>query len=95
MKNIALAFYLLWIGLAYPGVRSPPSVGRETEKGGIRVVPSSNQISLRSGKYRCSDCGYEVVVNKGGRFPRCPLHPHPADWQLVRELAPQAPAAKQ
>ncbi len=49
-------------------------------------MPSPNQINPRSGKYRCSDCGFEILVNKGGRFPLCPVHPHPAAWQLVREV---------
>jgi len=34
--------------------------------------------------YRCVDCGYVVTVDKGSKFPRCPIHPHPASWHFVR-----------
>ena len=54
---------------------------------------SPNQINLRAGMYRCVDCGYEITVNKGSKFPRCPVHPYPASWQLVRSVEPQRVAA--
>jgi transposase-like protein len=57
-------------------------------------MASPNQINSRAGKYRCTDCGYEVTVNKGGKFPRCPVHPHPAAWFIVRQVAPKGVPAK-
>lgn len=53
-----------------------------------------NQINSRPGKYRCTECGYEVTVNTGGKFPRCPIHPHQATWLMVRRLAPKETPAK-
>lgn len=57
-------------------------------------MASPNQINSRSGKYRCADCGYEVTVDKGVKFPRCPVHPYPAAWHIVRRGEPKAAAAK-
>ncbi len=53
-----------------------------------------NQINPRPGKYRCTECGYEVTVNTGGKFPRCPIHPPQATWLMVRRLAPKETPAK-
>jgi len=47
---------------------------------------SPNQVSFRSGMYRCVDCGYVITVNKGSKFPRCPVHPYPAAWHFVRPI---------
>jgi len=47
-------------------------------------MSTPNQINPRSGMYRCIDCGYVVTVDKGSKFPRCPIHPHPASWHFVR-----------
>ena len=47
---------------------------------------SPNQVSFRSGMYRCVDCGYVITVNKGSKFPRCPVHPYPAAWHFVRAI---------
>jgi len=32
------------------------------------------------------DCGYVITVNKGSKFPRCPVHPYPAAWNYVRPI---------
>ena len=53
---------------------------------------SPNQINFRSGTYRCVDCGYVITVNKGSKFPRCPVHPYPAAWNFVRPIEPQGTA---
>ena len=53
---------------------------------------SPNQINFRSGMYRCVDCGYVIAVNKGSKFPRCPVHPYPAAWNFVRPIEPQGTA---
>jgi hypothetical protein len=47
---------------------------------------SPNQMSFRSGMYRCADCGYVIPVHKGSKFPRCPVHPYPAAWHFVRPI---------
>lgn len=57
-------------------------------------MAAPNQINSRPGKYRCTDCGYEVTVNKGVKFPRCPVHPHPASWHMVRQAEPRGTSAK-
>lgn len=57
-------------------------------------MASPNQVNGRPGKYRCTDCGYEVTVNEGDKLPRCPVHPHPAAWHLVRRAEPKHTPAR-
>lgn len=102
LKGLALAFSLLSrrpvpkmicpdAGITEfhcPAARGP---GEERRR---KVMASPNQTNSRPGKYRCTDCGYEITVNKGGRFPRCPVHPHPAAWLWVRQSVPKLTPAK-
>ncbi len=37
-----------------------------------------------TGIYRSSDCNYEIALNKGEKFPPCPVHEHEVTWELVR-----------
>ncbi len=57
-------------------------------------MASPNQINSRPGTYRCMDCGYVITVNKGKRFPRCPVHLHQAAWLFVHSTAPKGVSVK-
>jgi len=83
LDELALAPDLLIRGCAQGEVR---------EEGRNQAMGSPNQVSFRSGMYRCVDCGYVIAVNKGSKFPRCPVHPYPAAWHFVRTIEPQRTA---
>ena len=43
-------------------------------------------FSTLYGIYKSSDCGYEIAVSEGEKFPPCPIHGHEVTWFLVRPV---------
>ena len=47
-------------------------------------MDDTGDVCKVAGIYSSSECNSEVFVNKGEKFPQCPIHNREATWNFER-----------
>ena len=47
-------------------------------------MDDTGDVCKVAGIYSSSECSSEVFVNKGEKFPQCPIHNREATWNFER-----------
>jgi len=50
------------------------------------LVLATGYKNPQFGIYKAVCCGYEIVVTEGARFPDCPEHKLPTQWELIAAI---------